>query len=274
MFWTRRKGDLEALEVQDDDMNIFELYNLYKECGAASADVASLHGGEMFFALGSADEAADALNKGARYAVIPEGAGTDDCPQCIKVANVLDTMLELARWHRSMTFVDGRPVPVLVLMGKMYRSEVKRLICTSLSGKCRVTVTDFEHDGHLAVPLALLGLSADTRIAVIEICSSDPAEVKQLVNVALPNFGLVTDVDDDSLSAAVELYDYLRRTSDKVFVDVDDPVLCRLTSERGLDSNPERVESLVIPYGVSLNRNGDVADPEHAAADAVACFFS
>ena len=61
-----------------------------------------------------------------------------------------------------------------------------------------------------------------------------------------------------------ELYDYLRRTSDKVFLNVDNPYLCRMAAERNLQSDPERPYSLVIPYGLSY-QNVDVlpSSPEH-----------
>ena len=50
-----------------------------------------------------------------------------------------------------------------------------------------------------------------------------------------------------------ELYDYLRRTSDKVFLNVDNPHLCAMASERHLQSDPERPYSLVIPYGLEYS---------------------
>lgn len=257
-------------EVQDDDMNVFELYTLYKECGAASVDVASLRGGEMFFALRCADEAAVAIERGARYAVVPETAGFRDVPGYIGVTDVQATMHELARWHRSMTFVCGKPIPVLVLMGKRHRSSVRELIRKSLAGRWNAAVSETRFGDNVDVPLALLGIGTETTAVMVEICSDDPDEVRKLVNVALPNYGLVTDVDDNSLSAAAELYDYLRRTSDKVFVDVDDPILCRMAADRGLNSNPERMESLVIPYGASYDRGHLHDDSRHAAASAVA----
>lgn len=256
-------------EARDDNMNIFELYSLYKECGAASADVASLRGGEMFFALDDAGDAAVALDNGARYAVIHEEAQIADRPQYIKVADVLETMHGLARWHRSMSFVCGRPIPVLVMMGKRYRSEVKELILRSFTEKCHAVATDGRYGDEIDIPLALLGIGAGTEVAIVEISTDESLEVKKYLNVALPNYGLVTDVDGRSVDAASELYDYLRRTSDKVFVDVDDPVLCRMASERGLDSNPERTESLVIPYGVSYDPVHVFDDSQHAAAAAV-----
>ena len=53
--------------------------------------------------------------------------------------------------------------------------------------------------------------------------------------------------------ATTELYDYLRRTSDKVFLNVDNPHLCSMASERHLQSDPERPYSLVLPYGMEYS---------------------
>jgi UDP-N-acetylmuramoyl-tripeptide--D-alanyl-D-alanine ligase len=48
-----------------------------------------------------------------------------------------------------------------------------------------------------------------------------------------------------------ELYDYLRRTGDRVFLNVDNPYLCRMAADRELHNEAERPgQSLAIPYGV------------------------
>ena len=51
-----------------------------------------------------------------------------------------------------------------------------------------------------------------------------------------------------------ELYDYLRRTADKVFLNVDNPHLCSMASERNLQGDPERPYSLIIPYGLEYQQ--------------------
>jgi UDP-N-acetylmuramoyl-tripeptide--D-alanyl-D-alanine ligase len=52
-----------------------------------------------------------------------------------------------------------------------------------------------------------------------------------------------------------ELYDYLRRTADKVFLNADNPYLCRMAAERELHNDSERPDqSLVIPYGLEFSK--------------------
>ena len=118
----------------------------------------------------------------------------------------------------------------------------------------------FEHfvDAH---PLTLLKINQETELAVVEMGASHPGDIKELVNIALPNFGLITNVGkahllgfgsfEGVMQTKGELYDYLRRTADKAFVNADNPYLCRMAAERELQNDSERPdESLVIPYGL------------------------
>ena len=117
-------------------------------------------------------------------------------------------------------------------------------------------------------------MAPDTQIAVVEMGASHPGDIKELVDIALPNFGLVTNVGkahllgfgsfEGVMATKGELYDYLRRTSDKVFINVDNPYLCRMASERNLQSDPERPYSLLLPYGLEYQGASVLpADADH-----------
>ena len=223
----------------------------------------------MFFALKGEnfdgnEYALKALEAGAAYAVVntsAEVASVDD-QRLIKVEDTLKTLQELARWHRSMTFVGGRPLPVVGLTGTNGKTTTKELVRQVLSAKYNVTATEGNLNNSIGVPLTLLKISPATEIAVVEMGASHPGDIKELVDIALPNFGLITNVGKAHLlgfgsfegvkATKGELYDYLRRTSDKVFLNVDNPHLCQMASERNLQSDPERPYSLVLPYGLSL----------------------
>ena len=264
------------------NMVIIDIYKKYKECdGRVTTDTRTLKGGEMFFALKGEnfdgnEYALKALEAGAAYAVVnasSEVAKSDD-PRLIKVEDTLKTLQELARWHRSMIFVDGRPLPVLALTGTNGKTTTKELIREVLSVKYRVASTEGNLNNSIGVPLTLLKMAPDTQIAVVEMGASHPGDIKELVDIALPNFGLVTNVGkahllgfgsfEGVMATKGELYDYLRRTSDKVFINVDNPYLCRMASERNLQSDPERPYSLLLPYGLDYQGASVLpADAEH-----------
>lgn len=250
-------------------MTIPEIYKLFNSCNGVTTDTRTLKGGEMFFALKGEnfdgnEYALKALEAGAAYAVVntsAEVASVDD-QRLIKVEDTLKALQELARWHRSMTFVGGRPLPVIALTGTNGKTTTKELVRQVLSAKYNVTATEGNLNNSIGVPLTLLKISPATEIAVVEMGASHPGDIKELVDIALPNFGLITNVGKAHLlgfgsfegvkATKGELYDYLRRTSDKVFLNVDNPHLCQMASERNLQSDPERPYSLVLPYGLSL----------------------
>ena len=248
-------------------MEIISIYNKFKECGVVTTDTRTLKGGEMFFALRGEnfdgnEYALKALELGARYAVVNRSAAVAeaDDPRLVKVDDTLKTLQELARWHRSMTFVDGKPLTVIALTGTNGKTTTKELIRQVLSVKYNVTATEGNLNNSIGVPLTLLKIDSATQLAVVEMGASHPGDIKELVDIALPNYGLITNVGKAHLlgfgsfegvkATKGELYDYLRRTADKAFINVDNPHLCQMASDRNMQHDPERVESLLIPYGL------------------------
>ena len=257
-------------------MQIISIYNKFKECGTVTTDTRTLKGGEMFFALRGEnfdgnEYALKALELGARYAVVNASSqvgadcaagvlSADVAERLVVVEDTLKTLQELARWHRSMTFVDGKPLVVIALTGTNGKTTTKELVREVLSVKYRVTATEGNLNNSIGVPLTLLRVNAETQLAVVEMGASHPGDIKELVDIALPNFGLITNVGKAHLlgfgsfegvkATKGELYDYLRRTADKAFINVDNPHLCQMASERNMQHDPERAESLLIPYGL------------------------
>ena len=260
-------------------MEIISIYNKFKECGVVTTDTRTLKGGEMFFALRGEnfdgnEYALKALELGARYAVVNRSSkvGTDCvagvldadvAARLVMVEDTLKTLQALARWHRSMTFVGGKPLTVIALTGTNGKTTTKELIREVLSVKYRVTATEGNLNNSIGVPLTLLKINSETQLAVVEMGASHPGDIKELVEVALPNYGLITNVGkahllgfgsfDGVKAAKGELYDYLRRTADKAFINVDNPHLCQMASERNMQHDSERPYSLLLPYGLDYS---------------------
>lgn len=245
-------------------MDMVFLYDRYKECGGrVTTDSRRICGGEMFFALKGEnfdgnEYALKALEAGAAYAVVDKDAAAvksasgDMSSRLIPVDDTLAALQSLARWHRSMTFVDGKPLPVIALTGTNGKTTTKELVKAVLETKYKVTATEGNLNNSIGVPLTLLKIDEDTQIAVVEMGASHPGDIKELVSVALPTYGLITNVGkahllgfgslEGVMAAKGELYDYLQRTADKAFVNVDNPYLRKMASDRP--------DLLTIPYGL------------------------
>src|SRR5688572_13883800 len=86
-------------------MEIQELYKKFLTSGKVSTDTRQIAAGSIFFALKgdrfNANElVSQALEKGASYAVMDEARYASD-DRCIVVANTLETLQALARYHRA-----------------------------------------------------------------------------------------------------------------------------------------------------------------------------
>lgn len=249
-------------------MTIPELYKIFKSCTGVATDSRKIRGGELFFALKGENFdgnrfALTALEAGVGYAVIDSNSETagqmyemnqETKSRLIPVEDTLKALQDLARWHRSMSFVGGKPITVIGLTGTNGKTTTKELVRAVLSVRYNVTATEGNLNNSIGVPLSLLKIDEKSEMAVIEMGASHPGDIKELVSVCLPNFGLITNVGKAHLlgfgsfegvkKAKGELYDYLQRTADKAFINADNPDLCKMAEERP--------DLQLIPYGLDL----------------------
>ena len=97
-------------------MKIEQLHSLFLSCNTACTDTRKIKKNDLFFALKGENfngntYAEQALTLGARYVIIDEEA-FNTSPKTILVNNVLETLQELAAFHR--TFLK---TPVIALTG-------------------------------------------------------------------------------------------------------------------------------------------------------------
>lgn len=218
------------------------LYEAFVSSTGVSTDSRRIEPGAMFFALRGDNFdgnrfAAAALDSGAAWAVVAKDSGLPDGGQYIAVDDTLEALQVLARMHRSRF-----RIPVIGLTGTNGKTTTKELVCAVLSSRYSVTATAGNLNNHIGVPLTLLRITGRTEIAVIEMGANHPGEIAALASIALPDYGLITNVGKAHLEgfgsyegvkrAKGELYDYLQRTGDTVFVNADDPVLCAMAAAR------------------------------------------
>lgn len=217
-----------------ENMEIAELYKCFMECGKVTTDSRNCSEGSMFIALkgetfnGNAF-AAQALKQGCRYAVIDEseyaGEGT------ILVDNCLQALQQLANYHRRQL-----KTPVIGITGTNGKTTTKELISTVLSRKFNTLYTEGNFNNHIGVPLTLLRLTKEHEMAVVEMGANHPGEIKTLVHIAEPDYGIITNVGKAHLQGfgsfegvirtKGELYDFLRaKGGATIFIQNENPYL-------------------------------------------------
>ena len=211
-----------------------ELHERFVTCTGTSTDTRTISKDCMFFALKGPNFnanafAADALEKGAKYAVVDEAPVPMD-DRFLLVPDVLQALQQLATHHRRKF-----DIPVIGITGSNGKTTTKELVHAVLSADRATLATSGNLNNHIGVPLTLLRLTAEHRIAIIEMGANKVGDIAELTAIAEPTHGLITNIGKAHLEgfgsyegviiAKTEMYDFLGRHKGSVFVNADDPLL-------------------------------------------------
>ena len=205
-----------------------------------STDTRNLPAGCVFFALHGEHFdgnkfAKQALEQGAAWAVIdnPEYALPEGT---LLVPNTLLALQDLARaWRCELG------LPIIGITGTNGKTTTKELLATVLSTKFHLHYTQGNLNNQIGVPLTLLQITRAHEMAIVEMGASHPGDIKELVDIAEPNCGLITNVGRAHLEGfgsfegvqqtKKELYDYLRAHQGFIFRNMDNSYLAQMAGD-------------------------------------------
>ena len=265
-----------------------------KESLLVSTDTRNLPAGCVFFALHGANFdgnkfAAQALEQGASLVVVDDPevlASHSQSPiansRIILVENTLLALQDLARaWRRELG------LPIIGVTGTNGKTTTKELLATVLSTKYNLHYTQGNLNNQIGVPLTLLQITRAHEMAIIEMGASHPGDIKELVEIAEPNCGLITNVGRAHLEGfgsfegvqrtKQELYDYLVAHEGIIFRNADNPYLENMlaaacNNSKFLIQNSKLYTSGVMPSGTNLV--GEYNAENVSAAICVGEYFS
>ena len=218
--------------------DIKNLYNKFLESGKISTDTRKITRGSVFFSLRgekyNANEFASvAIEKGAAHAVVDEPKWVKD-DRYILVANVLEALQQLARYHR-----DQLKIPVLALTGSNGKTTTKELVRAVLSKKYKVLATAGNLNNHIGVPLTILSVDSSIEIAVIEMGANHVGEIAKLCEIANPTHGFITNIGkahigtfggfENIIRGKSELYQHLISNGGTVWINSANPILANMS---------------------------------------------
>lgn len=257
------------------------LYDLFRIHPHVSTDSRRTEPGSLFFALRGASFdgnrfAADALARGAAFAVVDDPAVAATDSRMICVGDALTALQTLAREHRRTL-----GIPLLALTGSNGKTTTKELVSRVLAARFRVYATRGNLNNHIGVPLTLLAMTGDTDFGVVEMGASAQGEIALLCQIAQPDYGLVTNIGRAHLDGfggpegvrrgKGELFDYLAAHGGRAFVPEDDATLVSMASER--PSLAAISYSCTLADGMEHHLEGTYNRTNIAAAVAVGHYF-
>ena len=230
-------------------MKIEQLYQLYLQYPFIQTDTRKIKEGDIFFALKGPNFngnlfARQALEKGAKYAVVDELIDEATNPQIIQVNDVLSTLQQLAKHHRQQF-----KIPFIAITGSNGKTTTKELVSTVLATHFSTYTTQGNLNNHIGVPLTILSIPLSAEMAVIEMGANHQKEIESYCTYTLPNYGIITNCGKAHLEGfggeegikkgKGELFDFLRINNGTAFVYWDYDYL--QTMSLGIDN--------IVKYG-------------------------
>lgn len=224
-----------------------------------STDTRNLPAGCVFFALCGANFdgnrfAAQALDKGASMAIVTNEEVYNQLikdygearayllPPSLRGSGGVCALQSLAlSWRRALG------LPIIGITGTNGKTTTKELLAAVLSTKYNIYYTQGNLNNSIGVPLTLLSITRAHQMAIVEMGASHLGDITELVNVAEPNYGLVTNVGHAHLQGfgsfegvqrtKRELYDYLLTHHGYIFRNTDNPYLSQMYAAAQRDAN-------------------------------------
>ncbi|MBI4469706.1 MAG: UDP-N-acetylmuramoyl-tripeptide--D-alanyl-D-alanine ligase [Acidobacteria bacterium] len=240
-------------------------------------DSRTIRPGELFFAIRGPsfdghDFAHDALTRGACAAVVSRpiapshtSATSPLSPQFLLVNDTLKSLQALARWLRANW--GGALVGVTGSAGKTMTKELTARLLGAAGARVLKSIGNYNNA--FGLPLSLLQMISagaqpdEFEYAVLEMGMSGPGELTALCSIALPDIGVVTNVnavhleffpDIDAIAEAkAELIEGINPDGLAV-LNADDPRVARMAQRRKIEVKTFGIErpAAVTASGVHL----------------------
>lgn len=245
-------------------MDIKSIYSLFIQCDGISTDSRKCQKNSMFVALkGDTFDGnvfvENAIEAGCKYSLTSDESRANN-KTIFYVPDTLVALQQLASYHRQQM-----PATVIAITGTNGKTTTKELTSAVMKAKYGDDVINTEGNlnNHIGVPLTLLRIKFHHKYAIVEMGANHPGEIKTLADIAMPDYGLITNVGtahilgfgsfEGVIKTKTELYENLKKSNGTIFVN-------------GANQNifPKSEGAKRIVYGVNgsaLNASVESADP-------------
>jgi UDP-N-acetylmuramoyl-tripeptide--D-alanyl-D-alanine ligase len=214
-----------------------------------SIDSRKIKEGELFIALKGRrfdghNFLHEALERGSGAIVSSQPTSLVRDKIIIYVNDTLKALQVLARHMRLR-----KEIPVIGVTGSNGKTTTKELIARILGTGYKVMKNIGNLNNHIGLPLSLTGIKDTDEIVVLEMGASGPGEIKELCEIAVPNYGVLTNISHAHLEGFKDL-ETIRKTKLELLdyisvavVNADDPFLMEGIYEFGF-------KGWLVSYGI------------------------
>ena len=196
----------------------------------ANNDTRKLEEGQLFIALRGERDGHDFIP-----AALEKGAAAVLCTHCdgdypaIVVPDTRTALGDIARGER-----DRIGMKVVGITGSVGKSTTKEMVAAVLQTTYRVGKTPVNHNNDIGMPMAVLAMSEDTQVAVLEMGMNHFREIAYLASIAKPDVAVIINIGtmhiehlgsmEGILQAKLEILEGMPADG-KIFLNGDDSLL-------------------------------------------------
>lgn len=176
---------------------------------------------DIFFALNNGKKYIDDVLKKGASLVVCDDKNWEGHERVAVVEDTLTAMQKLAHEYRK-----ALSVKIIGVVGSNGKTTTKDIIYSVLSEKYRCIKTEGNYNNHIGVPYTLLQIDDDTEFAVVEMGMSSRGEIKILCDIALPDYGVITNIGDSHLEFLINRDNvFLEKSEIKNYVSPENLIL-------------------------------------------------
>ena len=221
--------------------DIERIYELYKGAYTVTTDSRVITPGCVFVALKGEhfdgnDFALKVAEEGIAACVIADRQSLPKHERLFVVDDSLKALQELARYHR-----EKLGTPIIGITGTNGKTTTKELVSAVLSKRYNIIFTQGNFNNQLGEPLTLLRIKPDTELAVVEMGASHPGDIKELTDIGMPNYGIITNIGrahlegfggyEGVIRTKNEMYQHIAAHNGMLFVNKDNDLLMNLAKD-------------------------------------------
>lgn len=159
----------------------------------------------------------------------------------ISVKSTVLFVQELAKNHTREWIKKGNK-KVVGIAGSNGKTTTKEMLFHMIKGLEGISciATQKNNNNHLGVPFTLLDITPETDVAIVELGSNHPGEMKVVCDIANPNIAVTTNIGDthleffptlkDVFEEEALVYKYVKKNKGTFFINEDDKYLACLES--------------------------------------------
>ena len=202
---------------------------------------------------------AQALEDGARAAVVSEVPAGVPADRCVVVPDTLTAYQQIASRYR----LDKKGLTVIAITGSNGKTSTKDCIAAVLGEKYRVIKTQANFNNEIGLPKTLLTIREDTEMAVVEMGMRGLGQIRAMKHIAYPDAAVITNVGDTHLELLGSLENIAKAKSEiledftpknHAFLNGDDPRVSVMETGAavhtyGIDSDADVKAVKFLPTG-------------------------